>query len=442
MIDGALSEGKEEDAEIVWPLPPEVDLSIRALGFYLCSAIYGWLLFDRSQPTPLAHLRFESGRLLRTQMLAVGWCPSDVDMVAEQFSPSSACYASLLERSNTLRNHSACSRLKCFALSVANESTYRTKHCEQTCRCPSIGLPIEDLVQRIKSGRTPLLTIVVEKESATPNLRVTASTARTEYICISHVWSDGLGNTNENNLPRCQILRLKKVFDETFDLTSALSYINRGRFSDLLRRYRNMSVPFWMDTLCIPVREKYQPIRSLAVTRIKDVFQSARQVLVLVLDAELQRVVVHDSCEIFIRINLAKWMRRLWTLPKGVLSSRVHVKLQNRVVDLDDCFTRLFPYRRVDDPINPDEVYGSVQEFASMFYWKMRFLRLTVTDAPNRRYFGSHRDVFEKDCAEKTAVIPHYEPQRRRLSLSREPAQVGSRRLVGHTGGTTNAHAA
>jgi len=124
------------------------------------------------------------------------------------------------------------------------------------------------------------------------------------YIAISHVWAHGLGNTTENALPRCQLLRLKY-------LTSAL-----------LSRLNVSAEPLiWIDTLCIPVDPTLANVRKLALSKIAKTFQDAKQVLVL--DAELQKspAFSHRN-EICTGVLCSGWMRRLWTLQEAVVTER------------------------------------------------------------------------------------------------------------------------
>ncbi|KIW68152.1 hypothetical protein PV04_04118 [Phialophora macrospora] len=394
-----------DSSSLDWPLPPEVDLSLRALGVYLSSAFYGGLTFLAVQVSALPFLRFGGGGLLRTRMLAMGWCPSDVSLVLEQLSPSSAYYASLLKRPAAAGDHNACTGQKCLAFQL-DENTYETRHVIETCKCSFLGPPLSDLIEIIESGGIPLLTIVRDEKSGNLSLQVVPYKSGRRYISFSHVWSDGLGNPRENKLPLCQIRRFKALLDELFDTASSLSHLNRGHFMDMFRRYRNVSMPFWLDSLCIPVRGEYSAVRTLAVSRIQDVFRNAYQVMVL--DAELQNICIEDTYEGFMRISLSRWMRRLWTLLEGALGNRVHVKFKNRIFSLDDSYHETGPVR------NPYSVFqrrqaprvllsGSLSADASMFYWKMRAFRASVVDPDEPKIYGYLRET-SFDEKEKAAI--------------------------------------
>jgi hypothetical protein len=169
-----------------WPLPPEVDLSLRIIGVYLAMEFYGGLVLPEVLTSTLPLLRFGGGPLLRSRMLALGWCPSDMSMVFEQFSTSSAYYASLLKRPAATGDHSTCTGQKCLAFQL-NEDTYETKHVTERCTCSSLGPNVQDLIGIIQSGRTPVLTIVRAEKSGDLSIQVAPLKSGRRYICFSHV---------------------------------------------------------------------------------------------------------------------------------------------------------------------------------------------------------------------------------------------------------------
>jgi len=62
------------------------------------------------------------------------------------------------------------------------------------------------------------------------------------YVAISHVWSDGLGNAIANTLPWCQLQRIQGLVDALYQDTAGNQH----------------PVPFWMDTLCVPVEQHFE----------------------------------------------------------------------------------------------------------------------------------------------------------------------------------------
>lgn len=107
-----------------------------------------------------------------------------------------------------------------------------------------------------------------------------------QYLAISHVWSDGLGNTEGNSLPNCQ---LRLLYEEARRVLTGGEYVPRyegGPFATLhtsaarLAHFagsqtlrRGDSVLLWIDTLCIP----HQPdVRSLAIQHIREVYEDGQ----------------------------------------------------------------------------------------------------------------------------------------------------------------------
>ncbi|KAI1743092.1 hypothetical protein F4680DRAFT_392237 [Xylaria scruposa] len=129
----------------------------------------------------------------------------------------------------------------------------------------------------------------------------------TKYATISHVWSDGFGNENKNALYPCQ-----------------LRFIWRQ-----LRALGDPSLPFWMDTLVIPVEDMYKDTRNIAINQIFEVFRDSSSTIVL--DEGLINLPPgreERPAHAAMRILASSWMRRLWTLQEAFLSKRIHFSFQ------------------------------------------------------------------------------------------------------------------
>jgi hypothetical protein len=108
-------------------------------------------------------------------------------------------------------------------------------------------------------GGIPLVSATLSKRGD-PLLRIRRKMASDCYIALSHVWSDGLGNPNDNALPVCQIRRIGHCLQTlphphytgytsvSFELLSAETI----RMNITVRRAARARL-LWMDTLCIPV---------------------------------------------------------------------------------------------------------------------------------------------------------------------------------------------
>jgi hypothetical protein len=276
-----------DTASITWPLTPEIDLSIRALGSCLSTVLYGeW--WNAMGGSLLPHLRFygSNSTLVLSRLRRANYCPSDVTRVVQQYSPTSLYYLSMLQRPEQVRKHSSCTDLKCCAYQL-DPSTYRTSHVDGAvdCNCTHIGPPIADVVKLIAARKIPLLTSTLDGKTGRLKINVVPYTPGLEYVAISHVWADGLGNLQDNKISTCQLLRLAKMMTALRDQRSNMELLNTGRLDTLLRKRRGASVRFWMDTLCVPLRHVDSDARDAAIDQMKDVYRNAYQVLVP--DAEL-----------------------------------------------------------------------------------------------------------------------------------------------------------
>jgi hypothetical protein len=138
-----------------------------------------------------------------------------------------------------------------------------------------------------------------------------------DYVAISHVWSDGLGNPivhpgglPVNGLAECQVLRL-------------------NRFLKNLRP--KAPVMFWMDTFCIPAQAEYEEQRKAAISKMRTIYEKASKVLVL--DAELLQACAHVSnFELMMRVLTCGWMRRVWTLQEGVLNDATYIQFKDAAI--------------------------------------------------------------------------------------------------------------
>ena len=139
-----------------------------------------------------------------------------------------------------------------------------------------------------------------------------------QYIAISHVWSQGLGNRRRNTLPLCQLRRLQQ-------------------FADQLVPPRLTPIPFWIDTICVPLDTV---VRDVAINSMRHVYRDAMATLVI--DTTLKdfhplnvttSAAVQDNCleawqtELLMRIKTAPWSQRLWTYHEACLARQLHFKV-------------------------------------------------------------------------------------------------------------------
>jgi len=202
-----------------------------------------------------------------------------------------------------------------------DEKVYVTKHIEDGCSCAPIFASQVHLSQILcnEQGSIPLICPfkVVTADNEKPQVELIESGPGVNYVAISHIWSDGLSNVNENSIPQCQFNRLSRLVGNLYDGTQ---------------------MPFWLDTLCFPLQptEAY----NLALIGMRKTYEEAHKVLVLDRYLQEQEAKHLTLDEIVTRIVCSPWNRRLWTLQEGALAKSLAFQFADDFVDLSDNLTR------------------------------------------------------------------------------------------------------
>jgi hypothetical protein len=123
--------------------------------------------------------------------------------------------------------------------------------------------------------------------------------------------ADGLGNPQKNALPSCQAKYIQTLVDGLLGLESGIGH---GLW--------------WCDTVCIPVDEESKGLRKAAIRNMRKTYQNAAKVLAL--DKGLLTI-SKDShpVELYLRLKLSSWMRRLWTLQEALLGKEVYIQFSD-----------------------------------------------------------------------------------------------------------------
>jgi hypothetical protein len=229
-------------------------------------------------------------------------------MLEKLYTNSSLYYLSLIKQTDGSGcSHHHCTESACTTNNIDRE-TYLSVHTNSSCERKLIGPTENDIHDSINRGGFPLISFQDDK------LEVIHSELKSspEYVAISHVWSDDMGNLNGNKLPLCQIQRLHVM----------------------VVNLRKKSGPcfFWMDTLCVSWKNDEQNRRRKAIGRMRETYENATDVLVVSNDFTntLSDIV---PVEVLLRIACSVWMRRLWTLQEGVLAQRLHFQFSNRALN-------------------------------------------------------------------------------------------------------------
>ena len=300
--DTLASRNKHFDIVHLWPLGSAMALFIQIpLGILMESVdrIFNVSRISNTlNPSNGCHIHNH----LETEMIKKGWCRSQIQMFARAYGESSLYLGNQLRR-QFQRRHDACTRAGCVAFD-AQDHLPVPKHITGDCCCKFLFSPIDKVTSIVMNASIPLIKIC---HSASNELfiDIVEYQENDEFVAISHVWSQGLGNS-DGSLPECQI---KQILDFVLDLVP-----NPGLF--------------WLDTLCVPKRPP--SVRKQAIKNINVVYQKASTTLVL--DEEL---LMSDSSkssneDLSVRIMLSEWSRRLWTLMEAVLSRRIAYRFRDR----------------------------------------------------------------------------------------------------------------
>ncbi len=249
------------------------------------------------------------------KMKSSGWCPSTITRLASERPRISLLhYYSHLPPPQKAMDHSDCTNSSCSALRI-KPSLYRTAHTNASCECSELHLSIEDIGRALGQNRLPLISVSPHGDCTTANIQLQDDDGAAAFVAISHVWADGLGNPKNNSLPACSLQEISRLVNQ------------------LPRRtlQQNKSVPFWIDTVCVPVGSAAQ--KQLALNKVRDPYMRADHVLVL--DNYLRTVNANDcdALEVFARLLCCNWMSRLWTLQEGRLAKRIWFQFKDKAIE-------------------------------------------------------------------------------------------------------------
>ncbi|PSN70506.1 hypothetical protein BS50DRAFT_619323 [Corynespora cassiicola Philippines] len=332
--------------------------------------------YDRViNPKPLAYGptgTTHTSKVLVNRMKKNNWCPHQIRQVLKSYDYSICNYLSQLVRPHE-RSHRACSGTnRCVADNAPAASQYLTKHTSQDCACTHISAPIDPITKIIAKGKIPLISLV-ETKNGDIKIMVCERTTCSRYVAISHVWADGFGNPSANSLPYCTLNKLKSWLQHLplpkyeVGVTLAGTRFDASRF-DFIKQ----TPWFWMDTLCVPVEERFSNLRTSHINDMASIYAGSSQVLVL--DAELLNISIAGSLskgqvsnhsiatEVLSRIAFCTWARRSWTFQEGALGPETVFQLEDVAVDITTqwssrgprhpLFTGSFRFPQATDPLD------------------------------------------------------------------------------------------
>lgn len=147
---------------------------------------------------------------------------------------------------------------------------------------------------------------------------------RPDFATISHVWSQGLGNEDKNEVHQCQLKHLAHLLE---------------LLQPPLGNSRTDASPlFWLDTFAIPVRPKagdssprvprnFDDLKKRSIRQIRHVYDSSTHSIII--DKDLCSYEAGNRpIKIAMRLLTSSWMRRLWTLQEAFLSKKMSIACQ------------------------------------------------------------------------------------------------------------------
>lgn len=93
------------------------------------------------------------------------------------------------------------------------------------------------------------------------------------------------------------------------------------------------AVPFWIDTICVPLQHPY---RAIAIESMRRIYKNADKVLVL--DSALTKTSSQalGATEMIMRLKASSWVRRLWTFQEAYLAKELHYRFSDVALTLSD----------------------------------------------------------------------------------------------------------
>ncbi|KAK5943200.1 hypothetical protein PMZ80_004206 [Knufia obscura] len=343
-----------------------------------------WMMFGATILQPM-HSKVSENRLLQ-----LGWCPWEAHMLSSRFSMPVCFFLSQMQRPDSHNVHEIehierglarrkkdadgesrtfCTNRSCKWKSI-NQETYRTAHLHKVLGhklrgvpkyhcggCTELSVDLQELARILHAGHLPLLKVDdIGMHGFRLQLYGYGGQQHPRYIAFSHVWSDGLGNLEGNNIPVCRLLHIKEIIQDV---------------NSLRRHAGHQDVPyFWLDTLCVPPDTANVPnVQSLAMHKMRATYSDAR--LVVVLDKWLTETSTDrmTSTEKLARLICSPWTRRLWTLQEGWLAQNHSLlfEFEDEVVNSDIIFVRL---KRSKWPLAEQSLTSHVLgRYVELRYW-------------------------------------------------------------------------
>ena len=315
---------------VIWSdlLPHSVGASIVVLHHTLALAKLS--MYPNSYAPP-SLCNFHDGfhKQIRAPLIDHGWCRMVVHRLGQRLSPLTLYHMASIKRSLPSKSgsHAACSSHRC-QISKPSTGAFKLQHAVPDCRCQPIPSIQDQVTSIVEKGCIPVLSFSDDKDLLIESFSIASHRENDDYVAISHVWADGLGNATDNTMYRCQLRLLQDRVSKVLKSHSR----HQEQAMDSNRCF------FWIDTLCVPVQEG--EVKSIAIGMMEHIYREA--CIVLVIDAGLKSLesAITSPFHLAISIVSSKWWTRLWTLQEGVFAQALYFQLSDDAVSPTDMLQR------------------------------------------------------------------------------------------------------
>jgi hypothetical protein len=261
------------------------------------------------------------GTFILEEMREKGWCPFDVKRIdLTTLKAGLLYYLGNLQPTRPHADHSSCTDDLCTGMTI-NDS-YQARHITPGCSCGEEFSNPDAVLQVLEGDGIPLIQSTSNDSQDGNEFRIVKGTGpETDFIAISHVWAEGLGNPHSNSLPTCSLNWVSRLVNQLYRFpTSAPDSIQ----------------PFWIDTLCVPIAPREMWLR--AMNRLRTPYSNAVHVLVLDSYLYTQNSSEISPMEIWARVLCCSWSRRLWTFQEARLALNLYYQFSDRAVRMEETF--------------------------------------------------------------------------------------------------------
>jgi hypothetical protein len=273
------------------PIDDRIMVAIAALSEYLLQATkdnYIHLEIEAPEHIPWrVHDLADTGKFLLDQMSQNGWCLFDIAGINYETRRIGLLnyYSNLPPpRSNT--DHSKCSASLCVAMQT-DPATYALGHTSECSDCALLTVDHEMIASVLTNGSIPLIVSPTSEDSTESKIELRDACEGIDLVAISHVWAEGLGNPNDNALHSCVLSQLSTLVNK------------------LPKQEPEQTMPYWIDTICVPVRPP--ELQTLGLNKMRQPYERAKHVLVL--DSYLRSIdsKLLSPLEVFARLSCCSW---------------------------------------------------------------------------------------------------------------------------------------